>query len=243
MKKRLLTVVGARPQFVKAAALSRRLADPRFADLDEALCHTGQHYDREMSQSLFDDLGIPAPRWNLAAGSGSHGAQTGAIMRGLETVVEERRPDIVLVYGDTNSTLAAALVAAKAGIALAHVEAGLRSYRRAMPEEINRVVTDRLSDLLFCPTDAAVANLASAFPALQDRVTLWALLIILFVALLNLRGVRESGVGAVRGYTTPRRCTRFRAPDGGHPLLAGWLVGWLRIRDGGARWPSASPSG
>jgi UDP-GlcNAc3NAcA epimerase len=160
MKKRLLTVVGARPQFVKAAALSRRLADPRFADLDEALCHTGQHYDREMSQSFFDDLGIPAPRWNLAAGSGSHGAQTGAIMRGLETVVEERRPDIVLVYGDTNSTLAAALVAAKAGIALAHVEAGLRSYRRAMPEEINRVVTDRLSDLLFCPTDAAVANLA-----------------------------------------------------------------------------------
>jgi UDP-GlcNAc3NAcA epimerase len=160
MKRRLLTVVGARPQFVKAAALSRRLADPRFSDIDEMICHTGQHYDREMSQDFFDDLGIPVPRWNLAAGSGSHAAQTGAIMLGLETVIAERRPDIVLVYGDTNSTLAAALVAAKAGIALAHVEAGLRSYRRAMPEEINRVVTDRLSDLLFCPTDAAVANLA-----------------------------------------------------------------------------------
>ena len=160
MKKRVLTVVGARPQFVKAAALSRRLSDPRFAGIEAAICHTGQHYDRDMSQNFFDELGIPSPRWNLAVGSGSHGEQTGKIMRGLEDVVAERRPDIVLTYGDTNSTLAAALVAAKADIPLAHVEAGLRSFRRAMPEEINRVVTDRLSDLLFCPTDAAVANLA-----------------------------------------------------------------------------------
>jgi UDP-GlcNAc3NAcA epimerase len=160
MKRRILTVVGARPQFVKAAALSRRLSDPRFAGIEVAICHTGQHYDRDMSQNFFEELGIPAPRWNLAVGSGSHGEQTGKIMRGLEDVVAESRPDIVLVYGDTNSTLAAALVSAKVGILLAHVEAGLRSFRRAMPEEINRVVTDRLSDLLFCPTDAAVANLA-----------------------------------------------------------------------------------
>jgi UDP-GlcNAc3NAcA epimerase len=157
---RILTVVGARPQFVKAAVVSRRLRDPEFAALSETVVHTGQHYDPELSQVFFDDLGIATPRHHLGVGSGSHAVQTGAIMAGLEKIIDAERPDIVLVYGDTNSTLAAALAAAKAGVRLAHVEAGLRSFRRGMAEEVNRVVTDRLADLLFCPTRAAVENLA-----------------------------------------------------------------------------------
>jgi UDP-GlcNAc3NAcA epimerase len=156
----ILTVVGARPQFVKAAVVSRRLRDPDFAALRETVVHTGQHYDAELSQVFFDDLGIAPPKHHLGVGSAGHAAQTGAIMAGLEPVIAAERPDIVLVYGDTNSTLAAALVAAKAGVRLAHVEAGLRSFRRGMAEEVNRVVTDRLADLLFCPTATAVENLA-----------------------------------------------------------------------------------
>jgi UDP-GlcNAc3NAcA epimerase len=156
----ILTVVGARPQFVKAAVVSRRLRDPEFGALRETVVHTGQHYDAELSQVFFDDLGIVPPRHHLGVGSGSHAAQTGAIMAGLEKVIDAERPDMVLVYGDTNSTLAAALVAAKAAVPLAHVEAGLRSFRRGMAEEVNRVVTDRLADLLFCPTQTAVDNLA-----------------------------------------------------------------------------------
>jgi UDP-GlcNAc3NAcA epimerase len=155
----ILTVVGARPQFVKAAVVSRRLRDPEFAALHETVVHTGQHYDHELSQVFFDDLGIAAPKHHLGVGSGSHAAQTGAIMAGLETVIDSERPDILMVYGDTNSTLAAALVAAKAAVRIAHVEAGLRSYRRGMAEEVNRVVTDRLADLLSCPTRTAVENL------------------------------------------------------------------------------------
>lgn len=160
-KKRILTVIGARPQFVKAAAVSRRLRDPAYAEFEEALVHTGQHFDEGMSGSFFRDLEIPEPRWNLGAGGGSHGAQTGAMISGLEQVIASWPPDVMLIYGDTNSTLAGALAAAKAGIRIAHVEAGLRSFRRAMPEEVNRVVTDRLSDFLFCPTETAVKNLAA----------------------------------------------------------------------------------
>jgi UDP-GlcNAc3NAcA epimerase len=157
---KLMTVVGARPQFIKAAAVSRAMAQPRFSRrITETIVHTGQHYDDSMSDIFFRELGIPAPSHNLGVGSGPHGAQTGAIMDRLERIVEQQRPEIVLVYGDTNSTLAGALVAAKAGIRLAHVEAGLRSFRRSMPEEINRVVTDRLSDDLFCPTPLARTNL------------------------------------------------------------------------------------
>lgn len=155
----IVTVVGARPQFVKAAVLSRRLLKGDFPTIRDTIVHTGQHYDHAMSGSFFTDLGMPAPAVNLNVGSGPHGAQTGAIMAGLESALPDLRPDLILVYGDTNSTLAAALVAAKAGIALAHVEAGLRSFRRAMPEEINRVVTDRLSDYLFCPSEKAAAQL------------------------------------------------------------------------------------
>jgi len=153
---KVLTVVGARPQFVKAFAVSTTLREKH----EEVLVHTGQHYDEELSDVFFDELGIPEPEYNLGVGSGSHAEQTATTMQELDTVVESEAPDAVLVYGDTNSTLAAALVAAKRPVTLAHVEAGLRSYNREMPEEINRVLTDHASDLLFAPTETAVETLA-----------------------------------------------------------------------------------
>jgi UDP-GlcNAc3NAcA epimerase len=153
----IVTIVGARPQFVKAAVVSHALQQ---SGLAEVLVHTGQHYDPQMSQVFFDELGIPEPAVNLGVGSGPHGAQTGEMMRALEQyLLDHPMPDGVLVYGDTNSTMAGALVAAKLHLPLAHVEAGLRSFNRRMPEEINRVVTDHVSNLLFCPTDTAVENL------------------------------------------------------------------------------------
>lgn len=154
---RVCTVVGARPQFIKAAVVSRALAD---AGVRETLVHTGQHYDTAMSAVFFETLGLPAPTVNLGVGSGSHAVQTGEMMIRLEDWLGVQPVfDWLVVYGDTNSTLAAALVAAKEGVPLAHVEAGLRSFNRAMPEEINRIVTDRLAQILFCPTKTAVANL------------------------------------------------------------------------------------
>ena len=148
-------MVGNRPQFVKAAAVSRHLRE----SAEEILVHTGQHYDRELSEIFFEELGLPPPDHQLGVGSGSHAGQTGAIMTRLEPLVAEVAPDAVLVYGDTNSTLGGALVAAKTRAPLAHVEAGMRSFNRSMPEEINRVVADTLSQLLLCSTEAAVANL------------------------------------------------------------------------------------
>jgi UDP-N-acetylglucosamine 2-epimerase (non-hydrolysing) len=166
---RLLSVVGARPNFMKLGPLARVLAQR--ADVEHVIVHTGQHYDPEMSDSFFRDLGIRAPDHNLEVGSGSHAQQTAAIMQRFEGVCLERKPQMVLVYGDVNSTVAAALVAAKLGIKVAHVEAGLRSRDWTMPEEINRVVTDRLSDLLFAPSRDAVANLlAEGTPAERIHV-------------------------------------------------------------------------
>lgn len=153
---RILSVVGARPQFVKAAVLSRALAS---RGIEEWLVHTGQHYDRGMSDVFFEQLGIPEPRYQLGVGSGGHGAQTGEMMARLDPIVEEAKPDWLLVYGDTNSTLAGALVGAKLHVPVAHVEAGLRSFDNRMPEEINRLVADRVSELLLAPTKSAADQL------------------------------------------------------------------------------------
>ncbi len=154
--KTVCTIVGARPQFIKAAPVSRALA----GSLREIFVHTGQHYDYGMSDVFFQEMEMRAPDFYLGVGGGTHAEQTGRMLIEIEKVLNSVKPDCVLVYGDTNSTLAGALAAAKAQIPLAHVEAGLRSYNRAMPEEINRVLTDHVSSLLFCPTAAAVENLA-----------------------------------------------------------------------------------
>ncbi len=152
----ITTIVGARPQFIKAAPVSSALAA---AGLEESIIHTGQHYDFAMSELFFEQLGIPAPKQFLALGGGSHGEMTGAMLAAIEKQLMGSRPDAVLVYGDTNSTLAGGLAAAKLHIPVIHIEAGLRSFNRAMPEEINRVLTDHLSELLFCPSETAEHNL------------------------------------------------------------------------------------
>ena len=154
--KKILSIVGARPQFIKAAMLSRAWAA---VGAEEALVHTGQHYDAAMSDVFFAEMDLPEPKHHLGIGSASHGAQTGRMLEQLEQVILAERPDWVVVYGDTNSTLAGALAAAKLHVPVAHVEAGLRSFNRAMPEELNRLVADQLSDLRFAPTDEAVAHL------------------------------------------------------------------------------------
>jgi UDP-GlcNAc3NAcA epimerase len=155
---KILTVVGARPQFVKAAVVSRALLG--IAGVTETIVHTGQHFDDNMSTIFFDELSIPRPKHNLGVGGGSHASNTGRMMEGIEQLMLSDQPDFVLVYGDTDSTLAAALAAAKLCVKVAHVEAGLRSFNRNMPEEINRIMTDHVSTMLFPPTQAAVEQLA-----------------------------------------------------------------------------------
>lgn len=158
---KIVTIVGARPQFIKAAAVSRVIRDDYANKIEEVLVHTGQHYDDNMSKVFFEELDIPHPKYNLEISGGQHGAMTGRMLEAIEKVLLEEKPDWVLIYGDTNSTLAAALAAAKMHIPVAHVEAGLRSFNMRMPEEINRILADRVSSLLFCPTETAVNNLKS----------------------------------------------------------------------------------
>ena len=148
----LLTIIGARPQFIKAAVLSRYIRDNPSCGITETLLHTGQHYDQNMSGIFFAEMDIPEPDINLHVGSGSHGKMTGMMLEGIERVILERKPDALLVYGDTNSTLAGALAASKLHIPIAHVEAGLRAYMMIIPEEQNRRLTDHQSTWLFCPT-------------------------------------------------------------------------------------------
>jgi UDP-GlcNAc3NAcA epimerase len=161
MSFRLLTVVGARPQFIKAAAVSRAIAATQFSErpIVEQILHTGQHFDAAMSDQFFAELGIPEPAFHLGIGGGSHGANTGRMLEAIEKALLEQRPDAVLVYGDTDSTLAGALAASKLKIPVLHVEAGLRSFNRHQPEEQNRVLTDHLAELCFAPTETAVAHL------------------------------------------------------------------------------------
>jgi UDP-GlcNAc3NAcA epimerase len=148
--KKIVTVVGARPQFIKAATISR---------INEIIVHTGQHFDRNMSEVFFEEMKIPVPKYNLSINQLTHGAMTGRMLEGIEKVCLDEKPDLILVYGDTNSTLAGALAAKKLNIPVAHVEAGLRSFNMTMPEEINRILTDRISDFLYCPSEAAINNL------------------------------------------------------------------------------------
>lgn len=158
---KIVTVVGARPQFIKAAAVSRVVRNEYAEKIDEIIVHTGQHYDDNMSQVFFDELDIPHPKYNLEISRGQHGEMTGRMLGAIEYVLLQERPDWLLIYGDTNSTLAGALAAAKLHIPVAHVEAGLRSFNMRMPEEVNRILSDRISTLLFCPTNTAVNNLKS----------------------------------------------------------------------------------
>ena len=156
---RIVTIIGARPQIIKAAALSRAIKNKFSSSIHEVIVHTGQHYDANMSQVFFDELGIPAPDYNLNAGSGNHGKQTALMLSGIEEILLKEQPNAIVLYGDTNSTLAGAIAASKIHIPVVHIEAGLRSFNKAMPEEVNRVMADHVSTLLFSPTKAGFDNL------------------------------------------------------------------------------------
>lgn len=156
---KIVTIIGARPQIIKAAALSRAIKTHFSAQIKEIIVHTGQHYDENMSQVFFDELGIPAPDYNLNVGSGSHGKQTAAMITGIEEILVNEKPNAIVLYGDTNSTLAGGIAASKIHVPVVHIEAGLRSYNKAMPEEVNRIMCDHVSTLLFSPTKTGFENL------------------------------------------------------------------------------------
>lgn len=187
---RVLSIVGARPQFVKLAVICRAIAERK--NWEHVIVHTGQHYDPGLSDVFFEELEIPRPDHHLGVGSGTHGVQTGEMLKRIEPVLSGEEPDWVLLYGDTNSTLAGAVAAAKLGLKSAHIEAGLRSYRRSMPEEINRVVADHLSDLLCCPTTTAIENLRRE--GLENRAVVTG--DVMYDAVLRYRQVAEQRTGA-----------------------------------------------
>jgi UDP-GlcNAc3NAcA epimerase len=159
--KKIVTIVGARPQIIKSSAISRAIKSQFSSELQEIIVHTGQHYDDNMSKIFFDEMGIPTPNYNLNVGSGPHGAQTAKMLGGIESLLSKENPDCLIVYGDTNSTLAGALAAVKVHVPVVHIEAGLRSFNKAMPEEINRISCDHMSTLLFTPTVTGMDNLAA----------------------------------------------------------------------------------
>ena len=220
---RVLTVVGNRPQFIKAAAVSHRLRE----QADEVLVHTGQHYDEELSQVFFSELGIPAPEHRLDLGGGSNTAQTARMLEALEGLLASERPDLVLVYGDTNSTLAGALAAAQAGIPVAHVEAGMRSFDRAMPEELNRVLTDHASALLLCSSEAAAENLRAE--RIAGRVEVVGDVMVDIALLLGPRAAARTDVLAAHGVEPGRflLVTAHRAGNVDDPARLERLVALL----------------
>jgi len=166
---KILTIVGARPQFIKAAALSRAIKD--FPQIEEIIVHTGQHFDEKMSEIFFNEMEIPKPKYNLNINGLSHGAMTGQMLEGIEKIIMDEKPAALVVFGDTNSTLAGSLAAIKLQVPVIHIEAGLRSFNMQMPEEINRILTDRISTLLCCPTDASIQNLkAEGFDNFQCKI-------------------------------------------------------------------------
>lgn len=167
--KKIITIVGARPQIIKSSAISRAVSGKFQGQLEEIIVHTGQHYDENMSDVFFNEMKIPRPKYNLKVGSGGHGAQTAKMLEGLEKIFLDEKPDAVLVYGDTNSTIAGALAASKIHIPVIHVEAGLRSFNKQMPEEVNRIACDHMSTLLFTPTKTGLDNLAKEGFSLENR--------------------------------------------------------------------------
>jgi UDP-N-acetylglucosamine 2-epimerase len=197
---KILSVVGARPEFIQAMPVSRVLREHH----QEILVHTGQHYDYRMSQTFFDELEIPAPDFNLEVGSGLHGYQTARILACMETVLLDQKPDILIVRGDTNSTLASSLAACKLHIPTAHIEAGERSYNRRMPEEINRVVTDALVDIHFCASKEAVAHLASE--GISDSLIGWG------DVMLDVRNIPRNCTTKIERYVSPQPAAKELFP-------------------------------
>ena len=221
---RICSIVGARPQFVKLAMLCRAIEARE--GWTHRIIHTGQHYDRGLSDVFFDELGIPAPDHHLGVGSGPHGEQTGEMLKRLEPVLTAEKPDWVLLYGDTNSTLAGAVAASKLGQRTAHIEAGLRSYRRSMPEEINRVAADHLSDLLLCPTPLAMANLRKE--GLEARAVLTG--DVMYEAAVAFRQISESRGGPLAEAWRPGEfalATVHRAENTDDPEKLREIVGAL----------------
>lgn len=202
--RKIVTVIGARPQFIKASAVSRALQS--YGRLSELLIHTGQHFDSNMSEVFFSELAMPTPKYNLGVHGGKHGAMTGQMLEGIERILVDEQPDAVLVYGDTNSTLAGALAAVKLHIPVAHVEAGLRSFNMRMPEEVNRILTDRISTWLFTPTEAAVQHLRSEGVAANRIVPVGD---VMYDVALHF-GARVAGTGGA--------LSRLGLPSGGYIL-------------------------